>query len=54
MTNEITRFHHNYSFFKNMLIELCVGNYLTLDGLVNVVYGAFVNYTKKIQPCYYG
>jgi hypothetical protein len=37
-----------------MLIELCVGNYLTLDGLVNVVYGAFVNYTKKIQPCYYG
>jgi len=54
ISNEITRFHHNYKFFKNMLIKLCVGNYFMLDGIVNVVYGTFVNYTKTIQTCCYG
>jgi hypothetical protein len=54
ISNEITRLHHNYKFLKNMLKEHCVGNYFTLDGLVNVVYGTFVDYTKTIQPCYYG
>jgi hypothetical protein len=37
-----------------MLIKLCVGNYFMLDGIVNVVYGTFVNYTKTIQTCCYG
>ncbi len=54
ISNKITRLHHNYNFFKNMLKEHCVGNYFILNGLVNVVYGTFVDYTKTIQPCYYG
>jgi hypothetical protein len=31
---------------KNMLIELCVGNYATLDGLVNGANGIFKYYIE--------
>jgi len=32
-------------------MELCVGNYATLNGLVNGVDGTFQYDTKKIQNC---
>jgi hypothetical protein len=31
---------------KNMLIELCAGNYATSNGLINGPYGIFKDYTK--------
>ncbi len=37
-----------------MLVELCCGNYATLDGFVNGVDGTFQYDTKKIQNCWFG
>jgi hypothetical protein len=34
-----------------MLMELCAGNYTTLNGLVNGVDGTFQYDMKKIQNC---
>jgi hypothetical protein len=37
---------------KNMLVELCVGNYGTSDGLVDGVDGIFENFTKTISKSF--
>jgi hypothetical protein len=34
----------NYYWKKKMLVELCGGNYVRLDGLVNGINGTFQNY----------
>jgi hypothetical protein len=35
-----------------MLVELCVGNYETFDGLVNVADGIFEDFTKIISKSF--
>jgi hypothetical protein len=35
-----------------MLIELCVGNYATFDGLVNGIDNIFKNYTRTYSKSY--
>jgi len=42
---EIVEFHHELQ-IKKMLIELCVSNYLTSNGLVNGGNGTFDDYTN--------
>jgi hypothetical protein len=42
---QLVLIHKCHWFNQNMLIELCVSDYVTLDGLVNGVDGAFPDYT---------
>jgi hypothetical protein len=37
-------FHHELSIKNDMLVKLCVGNYVTLDYLVNGFNDIFFNY----------
>ncbi len=37
---------------KNMLVELCAGNYGTSDGLVDGVDGIFEDFTKTISKSF--
>jgi hypothetical protein len=39
--------HHELLLLKNMLIELRVGNYATIDGLVNGANGTFKDYIEN-------
>lgn len=45
--------HHKLLFMKNMLIKLCVGNYVRLNGLVNNANDTFQIYKKFLQNHYY-
>jgi hypothetical protein len=41
----------NY-YSKNILMELCARNQVTLDGLVNGAYGIFEDYTKAFSKSF--
>jgi hypothetical protein len=41
--------HHELFFKRYMLVELCVGNYCTSNGIVNDADGTFKEYTKTIS-----
>ncbi len=47
--NFIIRLHLKIQINKNMLVELCVGNYLTYDGLVNGVVKIFQDLNKLLN-----
>jgi hypothetical protein len=47
--NQIVGLHHELFFKRHMLVEQCVGNYRTSDGLVNNVDGTFEEYTKNVS-----
>jgi len=47
--NFIIRLHLKIQKSKNMLVELCVGNYLTYDGLVNGVINIFQSLNKLLN-----
>jgi hypothetical protein len=47
-SNKITDLHFTNNIFKNILVELCVGNYATSYGLVNGANGIF-----KASTTYY-
>jgi hypothetical protein len=49
LPSHISGLYHELLLKKNMLVKLCVGNYVTLNGLVNDVDGTFQDYMKKIQ-----
>jgi hypothetical protein len=44
-SQQLVLIHKCHWFNRNMLIELCVSDYVTLDGLVNGVDGTFPDYT---------
>jgi hypothetical protein len=50
--NFIAWLHLGVQVKKNMLVELCVGNYATNDGLVNDVDGIFQGSTKVFNSYY--
>jgi hypothetical protein len=41
--------HHELFFKRHMLVELCVGNYYTSNGIVNGVDETFEEYTKTVS-----
>ncbi len=46
-----TNGHHKLLLLKNMLMELCVRNYATLNGLVNAANGGFEDYIENnVKP----
>ncbi len=47
--NFTTWFHLEVQVKKNMLVELCVGNYATHAGVVNGVNGIFQGLTKTFN-----
>ncbi len=46
LTSHISSLHHEL-LLKKMLVELCVGNYATSNGLVNGVNGTFQDYIEN-------
>jgi hypothetical protein len=46
LPNETSELHIELLLKKNILVELCVGNYSTLDGLINGANGMFQDYIK--------
>jgi hypothetical protein len=49
LLNETSRLHHELFLKGHMLVELCIGNYRTLNGLVNSTNGTF---KKNIQQIF--
>ncbi len=47
--SKIASLHFTNNIKKNMLVELCVGNYATSDGLVNGVDGIFKTSTTYCE-----
>jgi hypothetical protein len=55
LLNQTSRLHHELFLKRHMLVELCVGNYHTLNGLVNNVNETFEkNIQKMFQNLGYG
>jgi hypothetical protein len=49
--SKIVGLHYTINIFKKMLVELCVGNYVTFDGLVNGTNDIFKTSTTS-KPLY--
>jgi hypothetical protein len=51
-------YNHGFAFYnsykKNMLVELCVSNYATSDGLVNGAYVIFKTWQNIVKKPLYG
>jgi hypothetical protein len=47
--SQIVGLHFELLLKKNMLVELCAGNYVTLDGLIN---GVDMGFLKIIHKCF--
>jgi hypothetical protein len=51
--NKTTSLHSTIHILKNMLVELCVGNYATFDGVVNGIDDIFkASTTYSDKPLY--
>jgi hypothetical protein len=49
LPSQITSLHYENLFLKKLLVELCLGNYETLNNLVNGADGIFENFIENIS-----
>jgi hypothetical protein len=49
LPSQIASLHYKKFVKKKMIVELCVGNYETFNGLVNGAYGIFKDFIKIIS-----